>query len=170
MGVGINACSLSQLRRLAQEAPGSSVGVRFNPGLGSGGTKSTNVGGPSSSFGIWYEWADEVKEICAGGDLTVSRVHTHIGSGSDPAVWQKVSGMSLDLVRQFPDVTTLNLGGGYKTGRMSGEESTDLQAIGAPVKGDFVKFAEETGRELKLEIEPGTFLVANAGSMVCTVQ
>eukprot|EP00904_Undaria_pinnatifida_P002511 jgi/Undpi1/12260/HiC_scaffold_5.g01936.m1 len=217
MGVGINACSLSQLRRLAQEAPGSSIGVRFNPGLGSGGTKSTNVGGPSSSFGermvvmlvlavgleeaglvvvvdwlwccqgsvvvpgavvvvavvvvgIWYEWADEVKEICAGGDLTVSRVHTHIGSGSDPAVWQKVSGMSLDLVRQFPTVTTLNLGGGYKTGRMSGEESTDLQAIGAPVKGDFVKFAEETGRELKLEIEPGTFLVANAGSMVCSVQ
>lgn len=40
--------------------------------------------------GIWYEWADEVKEICAAGDLTVSRVHTHIGSGSDPAVWQKV--------------------------------------------------------------------------------
>lgn len=40
--------------------------------------------------GIWYEWADEVKEICAGGDLTVSRIHTHIGSGSDPAVWQKV--------------------------------------------------------------------------------
>ena len=43
-------------------------------------------------IGIWYEWADEVKEICAGGDLTVSRVHTHIGSGSDPAVWQKVTG------------------------------------------------------------------------------
>lgn len=51
MGVGINACSLSQLRRIAEDAPGSSVGVRFNPGLGSGGTKSTNVGGPASSFG-----------------------------------------------------------------------------------------------------------------------
>lgn len=50
-GVDINACSLSQLRQIADEAPGSSVGVRFNPGLGSGGTKSTNVGGPSSSFG-----------------------------------------------------------------------------------------------------------------------
>lgn len=51
MGVDINACSLSQLRRLGKEAPGSSIGVRFNPGLGSGGTKSTNVGGPASSFG-----------------------------------------------------------------------------------------------------------------------
>jgi diaminopimelate decarboxylase len=31
-------------------------------------------------------------------------------------------------------------------------------------------FAEETGRQIKLEIEPGTFLVANAGAMVSTVQ
>lgn len=66
------------------------------------------------SSGIWHEWANEVKEICAAGDLEVVRIHTHIGSGSDPAVWQKVSGMSLDIVRQFPDVVTLNLGGGYK--------------------------------------------------------
>lgn len=79
------------------------------------------VGNPASvsrAIGIWHEWADEVKEICAAGDLKVCRVHTHIGSGSDPAVWQKVSGMSLDLVRQFPDVTTLNLGGGYKVMQM----------------------------------------------------
>lgn len=53
---------------------------------------------------------------------------------------------------------------------MSGEQTTDLQAIGAPVKGNFEAFKKETGRELKLEIEPGTFLVANAGSLVCTVQ
>lgn len=51
MGVLVNACSLNQLRRLGREAPGASIGVRFNPGLGSGGTKSTNVGGPASSFG-----------------------------------------------------------------------------------------------------------------------
>lgn len=175
MGVHVNACSLSQLRRLGREVPGTSIGVRFNPGLGSGGTKSTNVGGPSSSFGaydrqplgsltvdfdcvdsvdsqtaravlcpdrsliisssvygdicdahlaeslscvyildfscfcslhgtrgssqrlvrfdiagVWHEWADKVKELCEEGGLTVSRIHTHIGSGSDPAVWQKV--------------------------------------------------------------------------------
>lgn len=31
-----------------------------------------------------------------------------------PFLAAQVSGMSLDLVRQFPTVTTLNLGGGYK--------------------------------------------------------
>jgi diaminopimelate decarboxylase len=78
--------------------------------------------------------------------------------------------MSIDLVRAFPDVVTLNLGGGYKVGRMKDESSTDLQTVGVPVKDAFVAFAKETGRELKLEIEPGTFLVANAGSLLCSVQ
>lgn len=65
--------------------------------------------------------------------LKVVRIHTHIGSGSDPAVWQKVSGMSIDLCRAFPTVTTLNLGGGYKVGRMAYEKSTDLAVVGVPV-------------------------------------
>ena len=38
----------------------------------------------------------EVKAILAKYDLEPARVHTHIGSGSDPAVWQRTSGMSLD--------------------------------------------------------------------------
>jgi hypothetical protein len=35
--------------------------VRFNPGLGSGGTGKTNVGGPGSSFGTWHELLPEVQ-------------------------------------------------------------------------------------------------------------
>ena len=82
----------------------------------------------------------------------------------------KTSGMSLDLCREFPTVKTLNLGGGYKVGRMAHEQSTDLQVVGEPVKKQFEDFAAETGRELALEIEPGTFLLANSCSIVCTVQ
>ena len=169
-GVKVNACSLDQLDRFGAQFPGGEIGVRFNPGLGSGGTGKTNVGGPSSSFGIWYESLPKVKEIVERHNLRVVRIHTHIGSGSDPAVWQKVSGMSLDLCREFPTVTTLNLGGGYKVGRMSYESSTDLAVVGAPVKDAFESFAAETGRELKLEIEPGTFLLANSCAVVTSVQ
>ena len=169
-GVKVNLCSLSQLERFGQAFPGGTAGLRFNPGLGSGGTGKTNVGGPASSFGIWYELLPQVQEIAAKYDVHVERIHTHIGSGSDPAVWQKVSTMSLDLCRQFPEVTTLNLGGGYKVGRMADEASTDLSVVGLPVADNFRAFANETGRELHLEIEPGTFLLANAGALVSTVQ
>jgi len=128
------------------------------------------VGGPDASFGIWFELIPEVKAVVAEYGLIVERIHTHIGSGSDPDVWQTVSLMSLNLVRQFPDAVSLNLGGGYKVGRMSYEKSTDLQLVAEPVKQAFKAFAEETGREIKLEIEPGTFLVANAGALITTVQ
>ena len=68
-------------------------------------------------------------------------------------------------------MTTLNLGGGYKVGRNEGEPTTDLQEIGNPVADAFRSFAEENdGRELRLEIEPGTYLVAMAGALVSTVQ
>lgn len=170
MGIEINACSLNQLERFAQAFPGREIGLRFNPGAGSGGNNRTNVGGTSSSFGIWHEWADQVKTIVESADLKAVRIHTHIGSGSDPAVWQKTSRMSLDLVREFESVTTLNLGGGYKVARVSSEKGTDLQECGAPVRELFEQFAAETGRRIHLEIEPGTYLVAKAGAVLSKVQ
>ena len=170
LGVQVNACSLNQLERIGRALPGHSIGVRFNPGRGSGGTGKTNVGGPDSSFGIWHEWADQVKKITETYKLKVIRIHTHIGSGSDPQVWQEVSASSLALVKLFNDVTTLNLGGGYKIARVAGEKGTDPQKIGVPVKQAFEDFAKAEGRKLKLEIEPGTFLVANAGAVLCKVQ
>jgi len=170
-GLEINCCSLSQLDTIGTALPGTKVGMRFNPGLGSGGTAKTNVGGASSSFGIWHEQFDEVVALAKKHDLEVVRVHTHIGSGSDAEVWKRVSSMSLDLCERLGDsVKTLNLGGGYKVGRMAYETSTDLQEVGAPVTDNFKDYAKRTGVELKLEVEPGTFLVANAGALVSTVQ
>jgi diaminopimelate decarboxylase len=169
-GIHFNACSLSQLERFGRLRSGGQVGIRFNPGAGSGGNNRTNVGGPSSSFGIWHEWVPQVKALLAQYDLTAVRIHTHIGSGSDPDVWLKVANMNFDLVRQFPDVATLNLGGGFKVGRMPDEKSTDLQIVGQPVKEKFKEFAAETGREIRLEVEPGTFLVANACTLLSKVQ
>ena len=120
-GVKINLCSLSQIQRLGSWKIGEPVGLRFNPGTGSGGTNRTNVGGPSSSFGIWKDDLAKARDLCHQLGLEVERIHTHIGSGSDPEVWKKVAGMSLDLVRAFPTVHTLNLGGGFKVARMPNE-------------------------------------------------
>ncbi len=169
-GISVNLCSLNQIHKFGSWGKGENIGLRFNPGMGSGGTNRTNVGGPASSFGIWKDDLEEAKDLCQHYGLKVNRIHTHIGSGSDPAVWQKVAAMSLDLVRAFPTVKSLNLGGGYKVARMPDENATDLQEIGEPVKKLFENFAEETNRKLKLEIEPGTFLLAHACSLVTMVQ
>lgn len=78
--------------------------------------------------------------------------------------------LSLSFAETFPTVTSVNLGGGYKVGRNPDEVSTDLQEIGMPVKQAFEDFATKNGRQIKLEIEPGTFLVANAGCVVSKIQ
>jgi diaminopimelate decarboxylase len=169
-GIRINLCSLHQIHKIGRWGKVRRVGLRFNPGKGSGGNNRTNVGGPASSFGIWKDDLGEAINLCKEYKLTVERIHTHIGSGSDPEVWKTVASMTLDLARSFPSVDAINLGGGYKVARMPDEKATDLQEVGAPVKKLFEEFAAETGRKLKLEIEPGTFLLAHACSLVTRIQ
>lgn len=106
-GVTFNACSLHQLDEYGKLLPGSSVGIRLNPGLGSGHSAKTNVGGPSSSFGIWHEYTPEIHRLARKHRLTIERIHTHIGSGSDPNVWTKVAEMTLKHIEDFPTVTTV---------------------------------------------------------------
>ena len=167
-GVLYSACSLHQLDAFGRAFPGGDVCVRMNPGLGSGSTNRTNTGGPASSFGLWHEHLERAKAVAARHRLTIRGLHTHIGSGSDPAVWTRVAGMVLDIVQRLPDVTTVSLGGGFKVARVAGEQGTDLAQIGGVVRDAFVDFEGRTGRALDLEIEPGTWLVANAGVVVAS--
>ena len=167
-GVIYNACSLHQLNRYGRTFPGREVTIRVNPGLGSGSTQRTNTGGPASSFGIWHAQLEDAKTLAARHGLTIRGLHTHIGSGADPAVWTRVAHLVLEIADRLPDVTTVSLGGGFKVARVPGEQATDLFAIGTLVREAFTAFRKRTGRALHLEVEPGTYLVANAGFVVAT--
>jgi diaminopimelate decarboxylase len=167
-GVLFNACSLHQLEEFGRIAPGREVSVRVNPGLGTGSTKRTNTGGPASSFGIWHEAMGEVAALATRYELRIRRLHSHVGSGTDPEVWKRCARMTLDLVASLPDVATVNLGGGFKVGRMPEEPSVDMADVGAHIRREIEDFRARDGRALHLEIEPGTFLVANAGVIVAS--
>ncbi len=168
-GCAFNACSVLQLNEYGRLFPNTEVSVRVNPGLGSGHSNRTNVGGPSASFGIWHEHLDEAHGVAARHGVRITGMHTHIGSGSDPEMWVHCAGLSLDIAARMPEVTRLSLGGGYKIARMSTEKEANLQDIGGRMSAQFEAFALEHGRKLHLEVEPGTYLVANAGALICTV-
>jgi len=183
-GVLFNACSLHQLQRYGALFPGGEVSVRINPGLGSGHNNRTNVGGPSSSFGIWHEKLPDVLALAREFDLRITGLHTHIGSGGDPEVWKRCAALTLGIARQLPDLTRLSLGGGFKVARMPDEKAADLDAIGRALSPQIADFlSDRRGRladrgerpaagsrdDFQLEIEPGTFLVALAGAIVCEV-
>src|SRR5262245_18975964 len=163
-GILFNACSLHQLESFGQEAPGGEVTVRMNPGLGTGSTKRTNTGGPSASFGIWHEYLDQVKAVADRHRLRVTRLHSHVGSGTDPEVWKRCTRMTLELAAKLPDVSTVNLGGGFKVGRMPEEPTVDLGDVGEHVRAELLAFQSRYGRRLALEYERGTFHVAPPGA------
>ena len=106
-GVLFNACSLHQLERYGRAFPGRDVTIRVNPGQGSGASHRVNTGGPTSSFGIWHERLDEAKELAARHRVTIRGLHTHIGSGSDPAVWTRVAHLVLEIAHRLPDMTAV---------------------------------------------------------------
>jgi len=168
-GVLFNACSLSQLEIYGLHFPKSEISIRVNPGLGSGETQRTNTGGPSSSFGIWHEQIDEALAIAQKHNLKISRLHSHIGAGTDPNIWEHCANLTLGIARRLKDVHTVNLGGGFKVARMPYETEADLNAIGTGLQHAFELFAEENGRQLHMEVEPGTYLTANTGAIISTV-
>ena len=145
------------------------VGVRINPAMGSGHNNRTNTGGVNSSFGIWYEYGERVREMTTAAGVTIDRLHIHIGSGADPYVWGQVMDQAIDIAREYPDVTSLNIGGGYKVRRYGEEVEANMTDIFATFSEKLETFAVETGRELHLEIEPGTYFIAHAGTLIATI-
>lgn len=170
-GISYNATSLYQLSQFCELFSGENrpLSIRVNPGLGSGHNNRTNTAGPSASFGIWHEYLPRVFDVIKRHQQSITSLHTHVGSGSDWTIWQKATTLTLNIARQLPDVQTVNMGGGYKIDRLRPENSIDFQQVFPYVKEAFESFENETGRRLKLEIEPGTYLAANACLLVARV-
>jgi diaminopimelate decarboxylase len=169
-GIKFNATSLHQLESYGKQFPGGEVSVRINSGMGSGHTKSVSVAGPTSSFGIWHEHIEDVIRIANRCNLEITTIHNHIGCGTDPDIWIAAAKKLLSIVDNFPAVTSVNLGGGFKVARTVGETPTDLGTVSQVISELIVSHAKITGRRLKVEIEPGTFLVANAGTLLARVE
>ncbi len=169
-GVHYVATSLRQLALFveAKNRP-TTVGLRVNPGLGAGHNNRTTTGGVNSSFGLWQAYVPQAGALAQEQGVKIDRLHVHIGSGADPSTWGKMMATALELVETMPDVTSLDMGGGYKIHRYGDEHEADMEAIAVEFARQLQGFAEKTGRKLRLEIEPGTWLVGHAGVLLAEV-
>lgn len=164
------ATSLHQLQLFIDVAnPGDHVALRINAGVGAGHNNRTTTAGMSASFGIWHEYLDQALAIADTTGVIVDRLHTHIGSGADSKSWTEAINASLAIAARMPDVTTLDLGGGYKVRRVEGELEANMTEIMSIFAERLEHFYKRTGRKLHLEIEPGTWLVAHAGALLTEV-
>ena len=63
----------------------------------------------------------------------------------------------------------MSFGGGLRVARMPDEKAADPRALGEYAAERIRELAARTGRSLVMEVEPGTYIMANAGYVVTTV-
>lgn len=171
-GMKYNVCSLRQMQEIADFAVAHKMplSIRLHPGVGSGESVTRNTGDKYSCFGVHLGDFDRAIALANQKGITFDEVHIHIGSGGDPELWRENIDRELGYVEQYlPDVKIVNLGGGFKEARMPDEKPADIQELGLYARKKFHEFYERTGRKLTMAVEPGTYLVANAGFLVTSV-
>ena len=171
-GLTYTVCSLRQLDLVAHSAARmkASLAIRIHPGFGSGESATRNTGDRYSCFGIHECDIPAALQMAQQSGVRFNQLHLHFGSGSDPHKWRVLVTRALEVTEKyFPNIEILNLGGGFKVARMPHETAADIKELGLFAEQKFKKFCTRTGRKLVLAVEPGTFIVANAGFLVTRV-
>lgn len=161
-GIKFVATSLHQLEEYGIRYPWSDIWVRINPGIWSSTNIKTDTWWYHSAFGIRFGYIQDIQDIANKYDLNIKTLHTHIWSWTDPVVRWEVAKITLDLVNSFPSVDTVSLWWWFKVARVDTERSIDISTVSSTIRSYFEQFYSDTNRKLTLEVEPGTYLVANA--------
>jgi diaminopimelate decarboxylase/aspartate kinase len=165
LGVHVTIDNLFVLQHWLDAFRGRSVLLRIDTGIGRGHHHHVKTAGAQSKFGIPVEELDEVARLAKQGGVTINGLHAHAGSGVfDVENWTQVGSVLVGLVKRFPDVKFIDVGGGLGVPDRVEGRALDLERLDealAKVK------AALPGVELWLE--PGRYFVANAGVLLARV-
>ncbi|MDH4121481.1 MAG: diaminopimelate decarboxylase [Deltaproteobacteria bacterium] len=169
-GVPVNVGSLEELARYGKMNPGGVVSIRVNPDVGAGHHHHVITGGPRSKFGIHYSEVDQAVSLLAKHNLTLAGLHSHIGTGIlKPGQMLKAMEIILEQAARFPEISFVDFGGGFGIPYREEEEPLDLEELGQKMSRRFRAFQQDQGREVRMKLEPGRFLVAQSGTLLTRV-
>jgi diaminopimelate decarboxylase/aspartate kinase len=143
---------------------GTEVGLRLDPGFGKGHDTKVRTAGAHAKFGHPLERVEEVVEAAARRRVRIIGIHAHIGSGIlDPSAWSETGRALASILTGFPLVRWLDLGGGLGVPDRPGQPGLDLEKVEASLAA----FRRKLG--LPVRLEPGRYLVSDAGVLVAPV-
>ncbi|KAA9002547.1 diaminopimelate decarboxylase [Affinibrenneria salicis] len=170
LNIPVNAGSIDMLEQLGRQAPGHPVWLRINPGFGHGHSQKTNTGGENSKHGIWYGDLPQALSQIQRYSLRLAGIHMHIGSGVDYGHLEQVcDAMVEQVIGLGQDIEAISAGGGLSIPYRAGEEAIDTTHYFGLWNKARERIAAHLGHPVTLEIEPGRFLVAEAGVLVAEV-
>ncbi|MFC7068210.1 diaminopimelate decarboxylase [Halobaculum lipolyticum] len=153
------------LDRLAERGFDGRVCVRVNPGVGAGHHEKVRTGA-AAKFGVPYDRAAAVVDD-ARDDFDVVGVHAHAGSGihgeEDLAAHRELVARMGELAREVGDLEYVDVGGGFGVPYREGDPALDLDAVAEATR-------EALGEvDARLAVEPGRYVVADAGVLLTEV-
>ena len=174
--VNINIDSQSQLNRLLKISVPKMLSVRINPEIGAGHHEHCITAGKDSKFGLWEQ--DAVKAYATAKEAGVEKfgIHMHIGSGIlDPkpfvSALEKLLVVAKKVHEQLEvDFGFIDIGGGLGIPYRPEDKPLELQAYSDKVLSVFKAKTSQYGLgEPVLHLEPGRYLVADAGVLLTSV-
>jgi diaminopimelate decarboxylase/aspartate kinase len=164
-GVRVTLDALHPLREWGGLFADREIHLRVDLGVGRGHHDKVKTGGATSKFGVALDQIDEFRALARKAGARITGLHAHLGSGIlDAAHWRSVYAQLASLAERFSRIESLDIGGGLGVPSRPDETPLDLAALGAAlteVKRAYPRFA--------LWMEPGRFLVADAGVLLARV-
>ncbi len=164
-GVTVTLDSLHPLLHHPEVFRGRAFLVRVDPGEGRGHHKHVRTAGPQSKFGVEPGELEQLIELARRADARIIGLHAHVGSGIRAAeTWAENAQFLATLARELPEARVLNLGGGLGVVEKPGQPSLDLSNV-----AESLRAFKQANPSLELWIEPGRYLVAQAGVLLARV-
>jgi diaminopimelate decarboxylase len=174
--VTINIDSLSQLDRLLKLQVPEVLSVRVNPEVGAGMHSHLITAGKHSKFGLWEPDALKAYETAKKAGVKRFGMHMHIGSGIlDVKPFVQALEKLLNIVKEIHSQLNIefefvDVGGGLGVPYKPGEKELDLAVFSEKVLSLFKSRIEKDGLGKPFFcVEPGRFLVADAGILLTAV-
>ncbi len=169
--IPVNAGSIDMLDQLGSISPGHPVWLRINPGFGHGHHNKVNTGGDHSKHGIWHEDLPVAIQAIRRHRLHLAGMHMHIGSGVDYGHLQRVCGTMVELVKRAEhDLEAISTGGGLTVNYRDTDPVVDTNHYFGLWDGARREIEALLGHAVKLEIEPGRYLMAESGLLISEVR
>ncbi len=169
-GVRVHLDSLNQIKWWGEMHPRSNISLRINRGFGAGAHLHIITGGPDSKFGIYYTDLPKALALAKKYGLRITGLQQHIGSNIlDTKTFIKAMGLILQTAQSFPNLESIDIGGGLGIPYRPEAKPLNLQKLGKAIAVTFKKFCKKYGRELELGLEPGRYIVAESGALLVKV-
>ena len=170
LGLNINLDNLSVLEKFGKKYGNTyPCCVRLNPHIMAGGNYKISTGHGNSKFGISVYQLPHIMQLVQQHQMEINGLHIHTGSEiTETDVFLKMAEILFGIARDFPALKFIDFGGGFKVAYKEGDMVTNIYDLGLKLSKSFTEFYHSYGRKLELWIEPGKYLVSEAGYLFVT--